>query len=138
MLINDCDQIKGGNTYRAYKVRDNDIELMGNLPFNALDNEVTFDMHNKTIRLNRFDGVFDSSSIVFSKYPTTIRDKHIPQDLSQGWTTGGQILADYYEQDRTDFRLDSIYQYFNQDSVLIYATVNGKLELVRKQDYSQQ
>lgn len=138
LIINDCDQIKGGNTYRAYKVRDNDIELMGYLPFNALDNEVTFDMHNKTIRLNRFDGVFDSSSIVFSKYPTTIRDKHIPQGLSQGWTTGGQILLNYYKQDKTDFRLDSIYQYFNQDSVLIYATVNGKLELVRKQDYSQQ
>lgn len=111
---------------------------MGYVPFNTLNNDVTFDKYNKKIRLHCFDGVFDDSSIVFSKNPTTIRDKHIPQGLSEGWTTGGQILLNYYKQDKTDFRLDSIYQYFNQDSVLIYATVNGKLKLVKKQDYSQQ
>ena len=135
LLINDCDQIKGGNTYRTYKVGKNDIELMDYVPFNALDNEVTFDKPNKKIRLHRFDGVFDSSSIVFSKYPTIISNKNIPQSLLQGWTTSRQILEEYYKQARTDFRLDSIYQYFNQDSVHIYATVNGKLTLVAKRDY---
>lgn len=130
LLINDCDQIKGGNTYRAYKVRENNIELMNYVPFNALDNEVTFDMHNKTIRLYRFDGVFDSSSIVFSKYSTIISNKGIPQGLSKGWTTSRQILEEYYQQKQTDFRLDSIYQHCNQDAVYIYATVGNRLTLI--------
>ena len=135
LIINDCDQIKGGNTYRAYKVGENDIELMDYVPFNALDNEVTFDKPNKKIRLHCFDGVFDSSSIVFSKCPTIISNKGIPQGLSQGWTTSRQILEEYYKQDKTDFRLDTIYQCFNQDSVYIYAMFNGKLSIVAKQNY---
>ena len=135
LLINDCDQIKGGNTYRAYKVGENDIEQMDYVPFNTLDNEVTFDKPNKKIRLHYFDGVFDSSSIVFSKCPTIISNKGIPQGLSQGWTTSRQILEEYYKQDKTDFKLDSIYQCFNQDSVYIYAMFNGKLSIVAKQNY---
>ena len=138
LLINDCDQIKGGNTYRAYKIGENDIELMDYVPFNALNNDVSFDKQNKKIRLHRFDGVFDSSSIVFSKYSTTICNKGIPQSLSQGWTTSRQILEAYYKQDETDFRLDSIYQYFyytERDSVFVYAMTNRGLTLVAKRDY---
>ena len=138
LLINDCDQIKGGNTYRAYKVGENDIEQMDYVPFNTLDNEVTFDKPNKKIRLHYFDGVFDSSSIVFSKCPTIISNKGIPQGLSQGWTTSRQILEEYYNQDKTDFRLDSIYQNFHyteRDSVFIYAMTNRGLILVAKRDY---
>lgn len=138
LLINDCDQIKGVNTYRAYKIGENDIELMDYVPFNVLDNEVTFDKPNKKIRLHCFDGAFDSSSIVFSKYPTVISNKEIPQGLSQGWTTSGQILEEYYNQNKTDFRLDSIYQnlhYTERDSVFIYAMTNSGLTLVAKRDY---
>lgn len=134
LIINTWDKLKGGNTYLAYRIDYNGIELLDYIPFNSLNNEVVFDTKTKQIRLHGFDGAFDDCFIVFSKRLTDIKCKDIPNDGLVGYT-GGYYLEKYYRQDKTDFRLDSIYQYFNQDSVHIYATVNGKLTLVEKQNY---
>ena len=138
LIINECDQIKGGNTYHAYKIGEKGIEPMDYVPFKDLYNDVTFDVHNKTIRLYCFDGVFDSSYILFSKHPAIINCKEFPEGLSEGWTTSKSVLENYYKQDKTNFRLDSIYQYFHypeQDSVFIYAMTNRGLALVAKRNY---
>ena len=42
-------------------------------------------------------------------------------------------MKEYYKQNKMNFKLDSLYQYFNQDSIYIYATINGRLTFVEKQ-----
>lgn len=130
LIINECDLLKGGNSYQAYKINDNSIQLMDSLPFNRLNNDVEFDIENKSIRLYGIDGIFDNSLVVFSKHSTTIRNKVVPLNLSE--TTGGNILEEYYKQDKTNFRLDSIYQYFNQELGYTYIIIDDELTLVEQ------
>ena len=117
-------------SYQAYKINDNSIQLMDSLPFNRLNNDVEFDIENKSIRLYGIDGIFDNSLVVFSKHSTTIRNKVVPLNLSE--TTGGNILEEYYKQDKTNFRLDSIYQYFNQELGYTYIIIDDELTLVEQ------
>lgn len=130
LIINGCDLLKGGNSYRVYKIIDNSIQLMDSLPFNRLNNDVEFDIENKSMRLYGIEGIFDSSLVVFSKHSTTIRNKVIPLNLSE--TTSGNILEEYYKQDKTNFRLDSIYQYFNQELGYTYIIIDDELTLVEQ------
>lgn len=128
LLINDWGKYQGGNKYAVYKVMTDGLRSMDCLPFNRIDNSTEFNVDGKRIRLQQFDGVFDYSVVVFSKYTTLITNQAIPTRLIS--TTSGHILEEYYQQEQTDFRLDSIYQYCNQDSVYIYATVGNRLTLV--------
>jgi len=128
LLINDWGKCKGGNNYAVYKVTTDGLRLMDCLPFNKIDNSTEFNVDGKRIRLQQSDGVFDYSVVVFSRYTTLITDQAIPTKLIN--TTSGHILEEYYQQQQTDFRLDSIYQYCNQDSVYNYATVGNRLTLI--------
>lgn len=128
LLINDWGKYQGGNNYAVYKVTTDGLQLMDYLPFNRIDNSTEFNVDGKRIRLQQSDGVFDYSVVVFSRHTNQITDQAIPTRLTN--TTSGRILEEYYQQKQTDFRLDSIYQHCNQDSVYIYATVGNRLTLV--------
>ena len=132
LLISDWGQCQGGNHYEVYKLDREGLKLMNDLPFNAIDNCTIINSENQTISLYQFDGISDCCKAVFSKHSDHIK-KIIPIGLSNGWTTGGNILKEYYKQNKMNFKLDSLYQYFNQDSIYIYATINGRLTFVEKQ-----
>lgn len=51
------------------------------------------------------------------------------------YPTIGYILEEYYQQEQTDFKLDSIYQYGNQDSVYVYGVVGNRLALINSIEY---
>lgn len=132
LLISDWGQYQSGNHYEVYKLDRDGLKLMNDLPFNAIDNCTIINSENQTISLYQFDGISDCCKAVFSKHSDHIK-KIIPIGLSNGWTTGGNILKEYYKQNKMNFKLDSLYQYFNQDSIYIYATINGCLTFVEKQ-----
>ncbi len=118
LLINDWGRYQGGNHYAVYQITTDGLLLMDYPPFNRINNSTEFNAETKQIRLQEFDGVFDYSVVVFSNSATRITNRAIPTRLTN--TTSGYILEEYYQQKQTDFRLDSIYQYVNQDSVYVY------------------
>lgn len=132
LLISDWGQYQSGNHYDVYKIQNNGLQLIYYFPLNAIDNNTIFNPENRQISLCQFDGVADYCKVVFSKQPANIK-KIIPRGLLNEGTTGGRILKEYYMQNKTNFKLDSLYQYFDQDSIFIYATINERLTLVEKQ-----
>lgn len=130
LLINNCDQFNGGNTFSAYKIKDNKIELMDYVPFTDIDNNTFFDERGKRIIIYGYD-VAESYYIVFSKCHTIIDKKVIPFRFDHGWEYGAWIIQAYYEQDETDFRLDSVSIHINDDSDswIVYKNSNGILQI---------
>ena len=135
LLINDWGRYQGGNHYAVYQITTDGLLLMDYPPFNRINNSTEFNAETKQIRLQEFDGVFDYSVVVFSDCATRITNRAIPTRLTN--TTSGYILEEYYQQKQTDFRLDSIYQYGNQDSVYVYGDVGNRLALNRFDRISQ-
>ena len=135
LLINDWGRYQGGNHYAVYQITTDGLLLMDYPPFNRINNSTEFNAETKQIRLQEFDGVFDYSVVVFSNSATRITNRAIPTRLTN--TTSGYILGEYYQQEQTDFKLDSIYQYGNQDSVYVYGIVGNRLALNRFDRISQ-
>lgn len=133
LLINDWGRYQGGNRYAVYKITTDGLLLMDYPPFNRINNSTEFNAETKQVRLQEFDGVFDYSVVVFSNSATRITNRAIPTRLTN--TTSGYILEEYYQQEQTDFRLDSIYQYGNQDSVYVYGDVGNRLALIDSIEY---
>lgn len=133
LLINDWGRYQGGNHYVVYKITTDGLLLMDYPPFNRINNSTEFNAETKQIRLQEFEGVFDYSVVVFSDCATRITNRAIPTRLTN--TTSGYILEEYYQQEQTDFRLDSIYQYGNQDSVYVYGIVGNRLALIDSIEY---
>lgn len=137
LLINDWGRYQGGNHYAVYKITTDGLLLMDYPPFNRINNSTEFNAETKQIRLQEFDGVFDYSVVVFSDCATRITNRAIPTRLTN--TTSGYILEEYYQQEqtdfKTDFKLDSIYQYGNQDSVYVYGVVGNRLALINSIEY---
>ena len=133
LLINDWGRYQGGNHYAVYKITTDGLLLMDYPPYNRINNSTEFNAETKQIRLQEFDGVFDYSVVVFSDCATRITNRAIPTRLTN--TTSGYILEEYYQQEQTDFRLDSIYQYGNQDSVYVYGIVGNRLALIDSIEY---
>ena len=133
LLINDWGRYQGGNHYAVYQITTDGLLLMDYPPFNRINNSTEFNAETKQIRLQEFDGVFDYSVVVFSNSATRITNRAIPTRLTN--TTSGYILEEYYQQKQTDFRLDSIYQYVNQDSVYVYGVVGNRLALIDSIEY---
>ena len=133
LLINDWGRYQGGNHYVVYKITTDGLLLMDYPPFNRINNSTEFNAETKQIRLQEFEGVFDYSVVVFSDCATRITNRAIPTRLTN--TTSGYILEEYYQQEQTDFRLDSIYQYGNQDSVYVYGDVGNRLALIDSIEY---
>lgn len=133
LLINDWGRYQGGNHYAVYQITTDGLLLMDYPPFNRINNSTEFNAETKQIRLQEFDGVFDYSVVVFSNCATRITNRAIPIRLAN--TTSGYILKEYYQQKQTDFRLDSIYQYGNQDSVYVYGIVGNRLALIDSIEY---
>ena len=133
LLINDWGRYQGGNHYAVYKITTDGLLLMDYPPFNRINNSTEFNAETKQIRLQEFDGVFDYSVVVFSDCATRITNRAIPTRLTN--TTSGYILEEYYQQEQTDFKLDSIYQYGNQDSVYVYGVVGNRLALINSIEY---
>lgn len=133
LLINDWGSYQGGNHYAVYKITTDGLLLMDYPPFNRINNSTEFNAETKQIRLQEFEGVFDYSVVVFSDCATRITNRAIPTRLTN--TTSGYILEEYYQQKQTDFRLDSIYQYGNQDSVYVYGIVGNRLALIDSIEY---
>lgn len=133
LLINDWGRYQGGNRYAVYKITTDGLLLMDYPPFNRINNSTEFNAETKQVRLQEFDGVFDYSVVVFSNSATRITNRAIPTRLAN--TTSGYILKEYYQQKQTDFRLDSIYQYVNQDSVYVYGVVGNRLALIDSIEY---
>lgn len=133
LLINDWGRYQGGNHYAVYKITTDGLLLMDYPPFNRINNSTEFNAETKQIRLQEFDGAFDYSVVVFSNCATRITNRAIPTRLTN--TTSGYILEEYYQQEQTDFRLDSIYQYVNQDSVYVYGIVGNRLALIDSIEY---
>lgn len=133
LLINDWGRYQGGNHYAVYQITTDGLLLMDYPPFNRINNSTEFNAETKQIRLQELDGVFDYSVVVFSNCATRITNRAIPIRLAN--TTSGYILKEYYQQKQTDFRLDSIYQYGNQDSVYVYGIVGNRLALIDSIEY---
>lgn len=133
LLINDWGRYQGGNHYAVYQITTDGLLLMDYPPFNRINNSTEFNAETKQIRLQEFDGVFDYSVVVFSNSATRITNRAIPTRLTN--TTSGYILEEYYQQEQTDFKLDSIYQYGNQDSVYVYGDVGNRLALIDSIEY---
>lgn len=133
LLINDWGRYQGGNHYAVYQITTDGLLLMDYPPFNRINNSTEFNAETKQIRLQEFEGVFDYSVVVFSDCATRITNRAIPTRLTN--TTSGYILEEYYQQEQTDFRLDSIYQYGNQDSVYVYGIVGNRLALIDSIEY---
>lgn len=133
LLINDWGRYQGGNHYAVYQITTDGLLLMDYPPFNRINNSTEFNAETKQIRLQEFDGVFDYSVVVFSNSATRITNRAIPTRLTN--TTSGYILEEYYQQEQTDFKLDSIYQYGNQDSVYVYGVVGNRLALIDSIEY---
>ena len=133
LLINDWGRYQGGNHYAVYQITTDGLLLMDYPPFNRINNSTEFNAETKQIRLQEFYGVFDYSVVVFSNSATRITNRAIPTRLTN--TTSGYILEEYYQQKQTDFRLDSIYQYVNQDSVYVYGVVGNRLALIDSIEY---
>ena len=134
LLINNWDQNQDGNSYEVYEITANGLKLKDYMPFNEISNSVQFDFEKKKIILSSWSGIFDRCTVVFSKHQEVLTDKTIPKELSGKVVE--RILKEYYKTDKTDFRIDSIYQHVNQDSTYIFGLRNGELTLINAHKYN--
>ena len=117
LLINDWSKGKQGNTYTPFDIQNNALKRIESIPLENIDNTMKFDRKKKQIVYYNYDGCCYGCVAFFSKHSVTITDTTIPSTL-QGYA-GEWILDKYYKQTNSDFRLDSIYQSFN-DTLGIY------------------
>lgn len=117
LLINDWSKGKQGNTYTPFDIQNNALKRIESIPLENICNTMKFDRKKKQIVYYNYDGCCYGCVAFFSKHSVTITDTTIPSTL-QGYA-GEWILDKYYKQTNSDFRLDSIYQSFN-DTLGIY------------------
>ena len=137
LLINGWCQSRGGNSYRAFKIKGNTIQLIEYPPFNTLQSDNEFDFRNKSIIVNAYNTAFNAVRIVYRLNPDNkIADKVYPKTLLDVDGLGRYYLEAYYNAPTGKFRLDSIYEYSETAEgafEYIYANKNGKITLVGKQ-----